>query len=86
MQGGAKGRQGVAKALMTHVLGEMVKHGGQQVFLEVCDHNLPAKSLYNSFGYRNYGRRLEYNSEPRDDAILMRLDLLPKPGIGAQPE
>ena len=39
--------------------------------LEVRDTNLAARSLYSKFGFREVGRRKNYDAQPRADAILM---------------
>ena len=47
-----------------------VKHLGY-LTLEVRPSNLPAIALYESFGFREVGRRKKYYRDPVEDALLM---------------
>lgn len=70
-------RQGVASALLDafHAYGR--SRGLRQVFLEVRPSNLGALALYGKKGYQEAGRRKNYYLRPREDAILMKLELTP---------
>lgn len=71
-------RQGIASALLHHGLQFCREMGGSTVFLEVRESNQAAHAFYRSFGFRDYGKRTDYYRHPAEDAILMRLDLLPE--------
>lgn len=43
--------------------------------LEVREGNLPARSLYARCGYRDVGLRKNYYEKPRENAVLMTLEL-----------
>jgi len=45
------------------------------VTLEVRESNLPAINLYKKFGFKIDGVRKNYYNKPREDAILMSLDM-----------
>ncbi len=65
-------RQGVAQALLDGLL-ERVPQGCSELFLEVAESNLPARSLYEKNGFLPVGRRKNfYGSE---DALLLRKSL-----------
>ena len=68
-------RQGVAGQLL-QVLLNFAK-GNQLAFLtlEVRASNYPAIALYGSRGFRGVGRRKNYYEHPREDAVIMTLDL-----------
>ncbi len=67
-------RQGIARALLTHVLRLAVKEGAASSFLEVRAGNLAAQALYRKFGYEESGRRPRYYKDNDEDAILMTLE------------
>lgn len=62
-------RRGVASALLRSTLRNPTTH----FFLEVRESNAGARHLYENFGFKEVGRRLEYYSEPVETAIVMRL-------------
>ena len=43
--------------------------------LEVRESNLPAISLYKKFGFKADGTRKDYYERPREDAVLMSLEI-----------
>ena len=59
-------RQGLAQALLADAA-----EGLDCLYLEVRAQNLPALSLYRSFGFTENGRRERYYQNPTDDAILL---------------
>lgn len=66
-------RQGVADALLSALTG----FGGDHLAaltLEVRASNTPAIALYEKHGFAAVGRRKNYYSAPREDAILMTLE------------
>jgi len=66
-------RQGLARALLRHVLHQQCASGCQYVFLEVRKGNLPARRLYESFGFRQIAVRKRYYRRPVEDALVMSL-------------
>ena len=44
------------------------------VYLEVRESNIPAISLYKNLGFYEVGKRRDYYSDPKEDAVIMRLD------------
>ena len=69
-------RQGIAQALLTHVLKLAVQEGALSSFLEVRASNEAAQGLYRKFGYEEVGRRPRYYKDNNEDAILMTLEKL----------
>nr|WP_325231871.1 ribosomal protein S18-alanine N-acetyltransferase [uncultured Oscillibacter sp.] len=68
-------RQGIAGQLLQVFL-DFAK-GNHLAFLtlEVRASNYPAIALYGSRGFRGVGRRKNYYEHPREDAVIMTLDL-----------
>ena len=68
-------RQGIASALLGafHRYGR--EHGLVNLFLEVRLSNQKAFALYEKLGYREAGRRKNYYLAPKEDAIIMKLEL-----------
>ena len=66
-------RQGVATALLQ----ALRRQGGELAFitLEVRESNQGARTLYDGLGYREVGRRRGYYFHPKEDAIIMTLEL-----------
>jgi [ribosomal protein S18]-alanine N-acetyltransferase len=69
-------RQGVARRFVQFALHEAQSQGVERALLEVRASNLAAQSLYDGFGFREYGSRAAYYTNPGEDAILMRLEPL----------
>ena len=69
-------RQGVAQALLAHVLKLGAEEGAVSSFLEVRESNFAAQALYRKFGYEQTGRRPRYYKDNGEDAILMTLEPL----------
>ena len=53
------------------------ERGVRELFLEVRVSNNTARQLYQSYGFREVGRRRNYYMEPVEDALVMRKDLEP---------
>ena len=69
-------RQGIAQALLAHVLKAGAEEGAVSSFLEVRETNSVAQALYRKFGYEVTGRRPRYYKDNGEDAILMTLENL----------
>lgn len=68
-------RRGVAKLLLSQVLGQARDQSIDRVTLEVRKSNLPAQRLYESIGFMITGVRKGYYSDDGEDALAMTLDL-----------
>jgi ribosomal-protein-alanine N-acetyltransferase len=68
-------RRGIATALVEKVINELRMNGCRVLFLEVRVSNLAAIEFYERFGFRPVGYRKDYYAQPREDAVLMKLDL-----------
>jgi ribosomal-protein-alanine N-acetyltransferase len=70
--------RGLAGKLMDVHLRRLAGYGVNSVFLEVDEHNLPARRLYAGFGFREVGRRPNYYAEAGEQAgaaLVLRRDL-----------
>jgi ribosomal-protein-alanine N-acetyltransferase len=47
----------------------------EEVFLEVRESNRSAQALYLAYGFRAVGQRAAYYRNPREDALVLRLEL-----------
>jgi ribosomal-protein-alanine N-acetyltransferase len=63
-------RQGIAKSLLEHLF-SVADAPGEQYTLEVRPSNAEAIRLYESYGFRDAGRRRGYYHDNREDAVIM---------------
>lgn len=70
-------RAGIGRALCTAVIHWARSSGASEVILEVRATGAAAIALYSSLGFKQAGRRRRYYRDPSDDALIMRLPLLP---------
>lgn len=63
---------GIARRLIDTVLERLGRRGVREVFLEVRLSNLAARRLYEAYGFEEVGRRKNYYSRPREDALVLR--------------
>ncbi len=68
-------RQGIAKAMVNKAIGEMKEKGCLFIFLEVRTSNYAAKRLYEGLDFKIVGTRKSYYEMPREDAVVMMLEL-----------
>src|SRR5262245_9356935 len=68
-------RRGIGAALLDHVIQEARNRKANAAFLEVRSANLAAQALYEKSGFRAIARRANYYSDPREDAVVMSLNL-----------
>ncbi len=68
-------RQGVGRELLAQARPRLLEQGVRDVYLEVRASNLPAQQLYYSAGFLLSSRRKDYYSNPREDALVMALEL-----------
>ncbi len=66
--------EGLASALLGHVLRETDKMGMYRGYLEVRSGNAPAKRLYSRHGFAVIGMRKRYYSDNGEDALVMARD------------
>ena len=64
-------RQGAARALVRHALGEGRRLGAHEALLEVRRSNRAARQLYASAGFTLRGVRPRYYEQPADDALIL---------------
>jgi len=69
----ASQRQGIGRRLLRSLLSRALETASEAIFLEVRASNRAARSLYESVGFSQTGRRTFYYSNPSEDAILYRL-------------
>ena len=67
--------QGIGNALLTAVIDDCRKRGGEILRLEVRRSNQPARSMYRKFGFSEEGIRKNYYQAPIEDAILTHLSM-----------
>jgi len=68
-------RSGFAAALLEEVFGFCREMGISKIFLEVREGNLPARSLYEKFGFEEAGLRKGYYENPRENGVIMAKNL-----------
>jgi [ribosomal protein S18]-alanine N-acetyltransferase len=68
-------RQGIGALLLDGVVGAARLSAVHALYLEVRDSNLAARALYASRGFVEVGRRRDYYRRPREDALVLRLQL-----------
>lgn len=61
----------ISKRLMAEIIREAVKRGAERMTLEVRPSNTVALALYNSFDFKDCGRRPGYYQDNGEDAIIM---------------
>ena len=68
-------RRGIARLLLSKVLGEARNQSAVRVMLEVRKSNLAAQKLYESVGFLTTGVRWGYYSDDGEDALAMTLEM-----------
>jgi ribosomal-protein-alanine N-acetyltransferase len=68
-------RQGIGARLLDAAIARVRASDVDSLYLEVRDSNAPARSLYLSRGFVEVGRRKDYYRRPKEDALVLRLDL-----------
>jgi ribosomal-protein-alanine N-acetyltransferase len=72
-------RQRVGERLLLAMLDVAIDAGAREATLEVRLSNLPARRLYEKFGFRPVGLRPRYYSDNGEDALIMTTDQLRDP-------
>ena len=68
-------RKGAAAALLARAETGAILRGCEKIHLECRESNAPALALYESRGYQRVGRRKNFYETPKEDAILMTLQI-----------
>lgn len=68
-------RQRLGRLLLRSLLDALQARGIERVFLEVRPSNLPARALYDAFGFAQVGVRKQYYVNPTEDALILRKEL-----------
>lgn len=68
-------RQGIGEGLMVALMDALRDKGMESLTLEVRASNSPAIALYDRLGFTEVGRRPNYYTDPREDALIMRKEL-----------
>ena len=68
-------RQGIGEGLMVALMDALRQRGMESLTLEVRASNGPAIALYDRLGFAQVGRRPNYYTDPREDALIMRKEL-----------
>jgi len=80
-------REGWGRRLLAQVLDLGARRGARLALLEVRRSNWAALALYRAAGFEVAGTRRDYYAQPREDALLLRLETLGarRSGHGAAP-
>ena len=78
-------RKGYGMALLQYLFSQAPEFGINSVFLEVRVGNAPARRLYEKLGFTETGIRKNYYTDPREDAISMKL-VIPSEETSKHPE
>jgi ribosomal-protein-alanine N-acetyltransferase len=70
-------RSGIGALLLDGAIAAVRRSDVDTLYLEVRDSNAAARALYASRGFVEVGRRREYYRKPKEDALVLRLDLAP---------
>ena len=79
-------RQHIGERLLLAMLDIAIDGGAHEATLEVRLSNLPARRLYEKFGFRPVGLRPRYYSDNGEDALIMTTDQLEAPPMQARLE
>lgn len=72
-------RQGIGERLLIAFLDLAMDRGAHEATLEVRLSNLPARRLYEKYGFRPVGLRPRYYSDDNEDALIMTTEQLAEP-------
>jgi ribosomal-protein-alanine N-acetyltransferase len=77
-------RQHVGETLLLALLELAIGRQAREATLEVRLSNVPARRLYEKFGFRPVGVRPRYYSDNNEDALIMTTEPLRSPGMQAR--
>ena len=66
--------KGYAKELMEYFISECRRNNVRGIFLEVRSSNVPARTLYEKYGFQNIATRKNYYRNPTEDAIIYKYE------------
>ena len=69
-------RRGIGRFLLENGMKTLTNGGACVLYLDVRETNAPARALYAALGFTECGRRRGFYSHPREDAVLMRRELI----------
>lgn len=69
-------KQGVGRLLVNNLMDRLKANGIIALLLEVRVSNDPAIRLYTKMGFQQVGRRPRYYHNPREDALILRKELI----------
>ena len=75
-------RQGIGALLLDAAEAFCREQGGERLFLEVRDDNVPAMGLYASAGFKEIYRRKAYYKDPVTDAVIMEKHIVKEKETG----
>jgi ribosomal-protein-alanine acetyltransferase len=75
-------RQGIGERLLLALLDVALARGAREATLEVRLSNLPARRLYEKYGFRPVGVRPRYYSDDGEDALIMTTEALSSETMG----
>jgi ribosomal-protein-alanine N-acetyltransferase len=68
-------RRGIGGAVLEAGVAALRRRRVDEVLLEVRESNISAQALYVGHGFRPVGQRAAYYRNPREDALVLRLEL-----------
>lgn len=68
-------RRQLGRLLLQSLIDALHRRGIERLFLEVRPSNLPARALYDAFGFERVGVRKGYYVNPTEDALILRKEL-----------
>ena len=74
-------RQRIGERLLLAFLDVAIERGAHEATLEVRLSNLPARKLYEKYGFRPVGLRPRYYSDDNEDALIMTTEALTDPAM-----
>ena len=77
-------RRRIGERLLVAALDLSIARGAREATLEVRLSNLPARRLYEKFGFRPVGVRPRYYSDNNEDALIMTTEPLRSPEMSAR--
>ena len=79
-------RQKIGERLLVAFLDIAMDRGAHEATLEVRLSNLPARKLYEKYGFRPVGLRPRYYSDDNEDALIMTTEALDQPRMAGRIE
>jgi ribosomal-protein-alanine N-acetyltransferase len=74
-------RRGIGDRLLLELLDVALERGAREATLEVRLSNVPARRLYEKFGFRPVGLRPRYYTDDNEDALIMTTPALEAPAM-----